>query len=118
MAAALFVDFAEKCLETENENFSKDSLYYLITKFADTYHLEQHYEKKYDEVFKEYVWENDNFGPDTDGQDMVEDVVVQIDTAIQNRDVFFKTISIPEQLMSIHTEAYLPEPADYNPINN
>ena len=30
MAGALFVDFAEKCLEQENENFSKDSFYYLI----------------------------------------------------------------------------------------
>ena len=118
MAAALFVDFAEKCLEKENECFSKDNFYYLITKFADTHHFEHHYDKKYDDVFKEYVWESDNFGPDTDGEVMVDKVTGQIDIAIQNRDVFFKTISIPEQLMSMYPEAYLPESKDYNPINN
>ena len=118
MAAALFVDFAEKCLEKENESFSKDSFYYLITKFADTHHFEHHYDKKYDDIFKEYVWGSNNFGPDTEGEVMVDNVTGQIDMAIQNKDVFFKTISIPEQLMSIYPEAYLPESADYNPINN
>ena len=117
MASALFVDFAEKCLEKENENFSKNSFYYLITKFADTHHFEHHYDKKYDDIFNEYVWGSDNFGPDTEGESMVNDVTGQINMAIQNRDVFFKTITIPEQLMSIYPEAYLPEPADYNPIN-
>lgn len=118
MASALFVDFAEKCLEKENENFSKDSFYYLITRFAHTHHFEHHYDKKYDDIFNEDVWASDNFGPDTEGGDMVDDVTGQIDMAIQNRDVFFKTITIPELLMSYYPEAYLsPEPADYNPIN-
>ena len=118
MASALFVDFAEKCLENENENFSKDSFYYLITKFVDTHHLEQHYDKKYDEIFKEYVWGNDNFGPDTDGEEMTDKVTDQIDKAIQERDVFFKKILIPEKLMSVHPDACLPEPVECCPINN
>ena len=55
MAAALFVDFAEKCLEKENESFSKDSFYYLITKFADTYHFEHHYDNM---IIKDYKYKD------------------------------------------------------------
>ena len=123
MAAVLFVDFAEKCLDEENENFSKDSFYYLITRLVDTYHSEHHYEKKYDDIFSKDGWGCDlyDFAPDSDGEVMANDVISQIDTAIQKRDIFFKKLQIPEGLMNTddgYTETYLPPANDYNPINN
>ncbi len=118
MAAALFVDFAEKCLEKENENFSKDNLYYLLTKFTDSHHLEHQYDKKYEEIFKDYIWDSENFREDSEEFTMVKDVSHQIDGAIQERDVFFKKVSIPRELMDAHPDAYLPNQRQYNPINN